>query len=123
MTDDPIDFMDQPPAGLAIQGLLRPSFLEEHTTLHKQISERTSSDADSNQIEKDDDHKEKGVIQINGHKHESGSSQDSRSWEELEKDENLGNGTSFYKLEMIRIQLISSNGNQVMVCRFYVVQP
>lgn len=115
VTDDPIDFMDQPPAGLAIQGLLRPSFLEEHTTLHKQISERTSSDADSNQIEKDDDHKEKGVIQINGHKHESGSSQDSRSWEELEKDENLGNGTSFYKLEMIRIQLISSNGNQIFV--------
>ncbi|KAG5617103.1 hypothetical protein H5410_016927 [Solanum commersonii] len=115
VTDDPIDFMDQPPAGLAIQGLLRPSFLEEHTTIQKQISEDTLSDADLNRIEKDDDHKEKGGVQINGHKHESGSSQENPSWEELEKDENLGNGTSFYKLEMIRIQLISSNGNQIFV--------
>ena len=123
MTDDPIDFMDQPPAGLAIQGLLRPSFLEEHTTIQKQISEDTLSDADLNRIEKDDEHKENGGVQINGHKHESGSSLENPSWEELEKDEILGNGTSFYKLEMIRIQLISSNGNQVTVCRFYVVQP
>ncbi|XP_006362660.1 uncharacterized protein At3g49140-like isoform X1 [Solanum tuberosum] len=115
VTDDPIDFMDQPPAGLAIQGLLRPSFLEEHTTIQKQISEDTLSDADLNRIEKDDDHKEKGGVQINGHKHESGSSQENPSWEELEKDENLGSGTSFYKLEMIRIQLISSNGNQIFV--------
>ncbi|CAN4085822.1 unnamed protein product [Withania somnifera] len=114
VTDDPVDFMDQPPAGLAIQGLLRPSFLEEHTTFQKQISEDALSDSDLNQIEKDD-HKEKDGIQINGHKHESGSSQDSPSWEELEKDENLRNGTSFYKLEMIRIQLISSNGNQIFV--------
>ncbi|KAM3319936.1 putative protein isoform X1 [Capsicum chacoense] len=115
VTDDPIDFMDQPPAGLAIQGLLRPSFLEEHTTIQKQISEDTLSDSDLNQLEKDDEHKEKGGIQINGHKHESGSSQDIQSWEELEKNENLGNGTSFYKIEMIRIQLISSNGNQIFV--------
>ncbi|CAN4087666.1 unnamed protein product [Withania somnifera] len=112
VTDDPVDFMDQPPAGLAIQGLLRPSFLEEHT---KQISEDALDDSDLNQIEENADHKEKGGIQINGHKHESGSSQDSPSWEELEKDENLGNGTSFYKLEMIRIQLIYSNGNQIFV--------
>ncbi|OIT26707.1 PREDICTED: uncharacterized protein At3g49140-like isoform X1 [Nicotiana attenuata] len=115
VTDDPIDFMDQPPAGLAIQGVLRPSFLEEHTTIQKQISEHRLSDADLNQMEKDEDHKEKGGIQINGHKHESGSSQDSPSWAELEKDENLGNGTSFYKLEMIKIQLISSSGNQIFV--------
>ncbi|XP_060203738.1 uncharacterized protein At3g49140-like isoform X2 [Lycium barbarum] len=115
VTDDPVDFMDQPPAGLAIQGLLRPSFLEEHTTIQKQISEDRLSDTDVNQMENDDDHKEKGGIQINGHKYESGSSQDSSSWEELEKDENLGNGTSFYKLEMIKIQLISSNGNQIFV--------
>ncbi|KAK4350890.1 hypothetical protein RND71_030203 [Anisodus tanguticus] len=115
VTDDPIDFMDQPPAGLAIQGILRPSFLEKHTTVEKQISEDRLSDADLNQMENDDDHKEKSDIQINGQKHESGSSQDSSSWEELEKDENLGNGTSFYKLEMIKIQLISSNGNQIFV--------
>ncbi|KAJ8554378.1 hypothetical protein K7X08_025056 [Anisodus acutangulus] len=115
VTDDPIDFMDQPPAGLTIQGILRPSFLEERTTMQKQISEDSLSDADLNQMENDEEHKETGGIQINGHKHESGSSQDSSSWEELEKDENLGNGTSFYKLEMIKIQLISSNGNQIFV--------
>ncbi|XP_060211866.1 uncharacterized protein At3g49140-like isoform X1 [Lycium barbarum] len=113
VTDDPIDFMDQPPAGLLIQGLLRPAFLEEQTTIPKQISEHKSNDAGIHQMEKVADHKKNSSVQVNGHKHESGSSQDSPSCpEELEKDETLGNGTSFYKLEMIKIQLISSHGQQ-----------
>ncbi|MCD7454290.1 hypothetical protein HAX54_024221, partial [Datura stramonium] len=116
VTDDPIDFMDQPPAGLVIQGLLRPAFLEEHTTIPKQISEHKSNDAGIHQMEKAAEHKQSGSVQVNGHKHESGSLQDSPSCpEELEKDESLGNGTSFYKLEMIKIQLISSHGQQILV--------
>lgn len=35
------------------------------------------------------------------------------SKEELQKDESSGNGTSYYKLEMIKMQLISAHGNQV----------
>lgn len=38
VSDDPMDFMDQPPAGLAIQGLLRPAFVEEHTIIQKHLS-------------------------------------------------------------------------------------
>lgn len=114
MTDDPIDFMDQPPAGLVIQGLLRTAFLEEHAAIPKQISEHKSNDAGIDQIEKVAEYKQNCSVQVNGHKHESGSSQDGPSCpEELEKDETLGNGTSFYKLEMIKIQLISSHGHQV----------
>ncbi|KAI3763640.1 hypothetical protein L2E82_13634 [Cichorium intybus] len=37
------------------------------------------------------------------------------SKEELQKDESFGNGTSYYKLEMIKLQLISSHGNQAYV--------
>ena len=39
---------------------------------------------------------------------------DENSKEELQKDENFGNGTSYYKLEMIKLQLISAHGNQVL---------
>ncbi|XP_009589586.1 uncharacterized protein At3g49140-like isoform X2 [Nicotiana tomentosiformis] len=116
VTDDPIDFMDQPPAGLVIQGLLRTAFLEEHAAIPKQISEHKSNDAGIDQIEKVAEYKQNCSVQVNGHKHESGSSQDGPSCpEELEKDETLGNGTSFYKLEMIKIQLISSHGHQILV--------
>nr|XP_016499975.1 PREDICTED: uncharacterized protein At3g49140-like [Nicotiana tabacum] len=116
VTDDPIDFMDQPPAGLVIQGLLRPAFPEEHASIPKQISEHKSNDAGIDQIEKVAEYKQNCSVQVNGHKHESGSSQDGPSCpEELEKDETLGNGTSFYKLEMIKIQLISSHGHQILV--------
>lgn len=55
-------------------------------------------------------------VRINGH--ESGSSKDSPvQAEELEnkKDEISRNGTTFYKLEMVKIQLFSSHGNQVCV--------
>ncbi|KAL7617623.1 hypothetical protein Lser_V15G00109 [Lactuca serriola] len=34
------------------------------------------------------------------------------SKEELQKDESSRNGTSYYKLEMIKMQLISAHGNQ-----------
>lgn len=114
VTGDPIDFMDQPPAGLVIQGLLRPAFLEENTTIPKQISEHKLNDAGIHLMEEVAEHKQNGSVHVNGVKHKSGSSQDSPRWpEELEKDETLDNGTSFYKLEMIKIQLISSHGQQV----------
>nr|GMC58273.1 uncharacterized protein At3g49140-like [Ipomoea batatas] len=114
--DDPIDFMELPPAGLAIQGILRPAFLEEHVVIQKQMSDHKTSNADRNQISKAADCKETTIVPINGHRHKSGLDQDNPNWaEELEKDETLGNGTSFYKLEMIKIQLISAHGHQTFV--------
>ena len=103
--------MDLPPAGIAIQGLLRPAFIEEHSVIQKHVSDRKSGTSDLNQVRKDDQEKVEDLGIINGHRQ---SSQDSSiSAEELEKGETLGNGTSFYKLEMVKILLISAQGCQV----------
>lgn len=112
MSDDPVDFMEQPSAGLAIQGLLRPAFIEEHSVIQKQISGPESLDVDADHIA---DHQyQEGVVQINGHRHDKDLAEENPSWsEDLEKDENLGNGFAFYKLEMIKIQLVSALGHQV----------
>nr|XP_034898874.1 uncharacterized protein At3g49140-like isoform X2 [Populus alba] len=83
-SDDPIDWMEQPPAGVAIQGLIRPAFMEEQSDIQRHMSGNQSHHAGTNQ-------------------------------EELEKDEVPSSGASFYKLEMIKIQLISAHGNQTTV--------
>ncbi|CAI9767696.1 unnamed protein product [Fraxinus pennsylvanica] len=114
VSDDPVDFMEQPSAGLAIQGLLRPAFMEEHSIIQKHMSGHQSSNADVSQIAKEQ--KPGGIVKINGHKHEKEPAQDIPTWsEELEKDESLRNGISFYKLEMIKIQLVSAHGHQSFV--------
>ncbi|CAA2967501.1 uncharacterized protein At3g49140-like [Olea europaea subsp. europaea] len=114
VSDDPIDFMEQPSAGLAIQGLLRPALMEEHSIIQKHISGHLSSNADVNQIAREQ--KPGGIVQINGHKHEKEPAQKIPTWaEELEKDKSLGNGISFYKLEMIKIQLVSVQGDESFV--------
>ncbi|XP_057995440.1 uncharacterized protein At3g49140 isoform X2 [Hevea brasiliensis] len=113
--DDPIDWMEQPPAGLAIQGLIRPAFIEEHPDIQRHMSGNQSRHADINEVGKNlDDRPDLGGI--NGHKHEPGSSEDNSNWaEESEKDHIPRNGTSFYKMEMIKIQLISAHGHHTVV--------
>ncbi|CAD5178498.1 unnamed protein product [Musa acuminata subsp. malaccensis] len=69
-----LDWMDQPPASIVIQGQLRPAFAEESINIKK--------------------------LPYSG---------------ELDKDQSLHNGASFYKLEMINIQIVSSYGNQFEV--------
>ncbi|KAF3432926.1 hypothetical protein FNV43_RR24028 [Rhamnella rubrinervis] len=115
-SDDPVDWMEQPPASMAIQGILRPAFIEEHSVIQKHLSDHRSSNIDVDQgVENVEDNLE-DLGRINGHKHESGSSEDSSNWaEELEKDEIPSNGTTFYKLEMIRIQLFSADADQTIV--------
>lgn len=113
-SDDPVDYMEQPSAGLAIQGILRPAFIEEHTVIRRHIPDPESSDVDTNQISTEQS--QEGIVQINGHRHETELTQDYPNWEEeLEKDENLGSGFAYYKLETIKIQLVSSQGNQSYV--------
>ncbi|VFQ67575.1 unnamed protein product [Cuscuta campestris] len=116
VNDGPIDFMEQSPVGLSIQGILRTAYIEEHTILQKQISDNEFSDMDWSQNAKSSACKERSIAGINGHGHKSGSDQDdSKCAEELEKDEGPGNGTSFYKLEMVKIQFISAHGHQTDV--------
>lgn len=106
--------MNQPPAGIAIQGLLRPAFIEEQSVIQKHISSHQSSNANVNQVEKNSEDKAEDLEKINGHGQESGSSRDnSIQAEDIEKDYNMMNGFSFYKLEMIKILLISAHGLQV----------
>ncbi|CAI0403141.1 unnamed protein product [Linum tenue] len=85
-SDDPVDWMKQPPTGLAIQGILRPAFDEEHTDIQRHMS---ASEDVPGRAEKD--------------------------------GTGPATGTSFYKLEPIKIQLISADGHQyVSSCDFWV---
>lgn len=114
VSDDPLDFMEQPASGIAIQGLLRPAFIEEHSVIQKNVTDPECSDTDSSNI--DDEQQEERTMKINGHRCEKEKSPDDPSWaEELEKEENLGSGFSFYKLEMIKIQLVSAHGRENFV--------
>ncbi|KAJ6735341.1 CREG1 PROTEIN [Salix purpurea] len=49
-SDDPIDWMEQPPAGLAIQGLIRPAFMEEQSDIQRHMSVNQSRHAGTNQV-------------------------------------------------------------------------
>ncbi|KDP22214.1 hypothetical protein JCGZ_26045 [Jatropha curcas] len=115
-SDAPIDWMEQPPAGLAIQGLIRPAFIEEHSDIQKHMSGNQSHQPDINEVGKKVEGQVEDVGGINGQKHVSGSSEDISTWaEDSEKNQVPRNGTSFYKIEMIKIRLISAHGHQTMV--------
>ncbi|KAG4991447.1 hypothetical protein AAZX31_09G118400 [Glycine max] len=108
-SDDPVDWMEQPPACVAIQGVIRPAFVEEHSTIQKHLSANQSSDTDkSRSIES----KGENIGVINGHVLNSGSSGDNAA-QQVENNENSvipSCETSFYKLEMIKIQVFSAQG-------------
>lgn len=119
-SDDPIDWMEQPPAGLAIHGVIRPAFSEEHSDIKKHMLGNQSSKADINGVGRNLEDKREDKVEdigmINGHKHESRSSEDGLVREdEGEQDEVPITATSFYRLEMIKIQLISAHGHRVLV--------
>lgn len=106
--------MEQPPASLAIQGVVRPALIEEHTVIQKHLSHQQNSDADLNHVGETIEGESEGPGRINGHEYGSESSKDSSiPAEELEKDEIRPNGAMFYKLEMIKMQLFSAHGHQV----------
>ncbi|XP_052205585.1 uncharacterized protein At3g49140-like [Diospyros lotus] len=111
VSDDPMDFMDQPPAGLAIQGLLRPAFVEEHTIIQKHLSVHEPGTSDLNQVGENKEDNIEGLGMINGHRLPSSDG----LMQELENGGSHGNGTSFYKLEMINVQLLAPHGQQTVV--------
>ena len=103
--------MEQPPACLAIQGLIRPAFVEEHSTIQKHLNQSSNTDT-SKPIESKGEH----FDMINGDVHNLGPLKDDA--EQMEKNENSDipiNETTFYKLEMIKIQLFSA-AHGVPVC-------
>ena len=115
-SDDPVDWAEQAPASLAIQGLIRPALIEEHSVIQKHLSDHQSDNDGIDEVGRTVEDDLEDPVTINGYK--SGTSKDSPvSAEELEnkQDEARGNGTTFYKLEMVKIQLFSSHGNQVCV--------
>ncbi|KAH7557721.1 hypothetical protein JRO89_XS11G0208100 [Xanthoceras sorbifolium] len=115
-SDDPINLMEEAPAGLSIQGLLRPALTEEHSDIQKHMSSNQSRDADILQVGEIVENKLEDLHIINGQRHESESSNDSSiQAEESNKEDVPRDGTTFYKLEMIKIQLILAHGHQAVV--------
>ncbi|CAI0546460.1 unnamed protein product [Linum tenue] len=112
-SDDPVDWMKQPPTGLAIQGLLRPAFDEEHTDIRRHMSDNKLRHEDQAGKEKAESKKD-DLGAINGQETKPASSEDVSV--RAEKDVAApATGTSFYKLEPIKIQLISADGHQTSV--------
>ncbi|CAL1404848.1 unnamed protein product [Linum trigynum] len=112
-SDDPVDWMKQPPTGLAIQGLLRPAFDEEHTDIRRHMSDNKLRHEDQAGKEKAES-KTDDLGAINGQETKPASSEDVSV--RAEKDVAApATGTSFYKLEPIKIQLISADGHQTSV--------
>lgn len=113
-SDDPIDWMEQPPACVVFQGVIRPAFIEENSPIQKHLSANQSSTAE---ISKVTENKEESVGAINGHEHNKESSEDNAS----QKVENNENGdtpsdeTSFYRLEIVKIQVFSAHGHPVVL--------
>ncbi|XP_010261376.1 PREDICTED: uncharacterized protein At3g49140 isoform X2 [Nelumbo nucifera] len=111
-SDLPVDWMEQPPAGLAIQGLLRPAFNEESSFIQKYIpGHERRNDNSNNQVEENAENKLEDIGMANG----ESTSEDNPVAEELDKNERLRTRTSFYKLEIVKIQLILAHGNQTVV--------
>uniref|UniRef100_A0A7N0UQ09 Pentatricopeptide repeat superfamily protein n=1 Tax=Kalanchoe fedtschenkoi TaxID=63787 RepID=A0A7N0UQ09_KALFE len=107
-SDDQVDWKDQPPAGLVIQGLVRPALTDEQSIIQKRISEQIQN------MEMDRPDK----TRINGHDIGEGSEpmiDNGVREDEIEKGQSSPNGNSFYRLELVRIQLMSAHGQQADV--------
>ncbi|KAK9028313.1 hypothetical protein V6N11_068120 [Hibiscus sabdariffa] len=81
----------------------------------KRMSTNQSRDSDTSQAEKVEGYKVEDLGIINGRRNESELSRDSSTSEESEKNEISTNKSSLYKLEMIKIQLITAHGYQTDV--------
>jgi hypothetical protein len=104
--------MEQPPACVVFQGVIRPAFIEENSPIQKHLSANQSSTAE---ISKVTENKDESIGAINGYEHNTESSEDNAS----KQVENNGNSdiplddTSFYRLEMVKIQVFSAHGHPV----------
>ncbi|RYR40383.1 hypothetical protein Ahy_A09g046136 isoform B [Arachis hypogaea] len=106
-SDDPIDWMEQPPACLAIQGLIRPAFIEEHSMIQKHLSATQTSNTDMSERIKSKG--ENDVVSDHVHNLEP-PKQDAAQMEKNDNEDIPINETAFYKLEMTKIQLFTAHG-------------
>ncbi|CAA7056024.1 unnamed protein product [Microthlaspi erraticum] len=97
-SNDPVDWMDQPSAGLAIQGLLSHILVEDYSEIEKKLAELKSTSTNGN---KDEENLQKKIEDSNK--------------DDGDESEKKRNAVAFYKLEMIRIQLITAQGDQTEV--------
>ncbi|XP_023637430.1 uncharacterized protein At3g49140 isoform X1 [Capsella rubella] len=103
VSNGPINWMEQPSAGLAIQGLLSRVVVEDHSDIQKHISGSKPTDIDKNKEGENSEEKFEGI------------GTPSVDESEILQVENLKNAISYYKLEIIRIQLITAQGHQTEV--------
>ncbi|XP_020581424.1 uncharacterized protein At3g49140-like isoform X2 [Phalaenopsis equestris] len=99
-----LDWMDQPSASVIIQGLLRPAFVKEHKlTIRRPLISDSGSSGGQN-LQKH--------VKVNAEG-------------EMTNGENQHSETTFFKLEIINIQLVSACGNQstVKVEDFHLARP
>ena len=104
--------MEQPPATLVIQGVLRPAFSEEQTVIQKHLSSRHLSNGDINEAQKLEENLESHG-RINHHGHESSSSKDGLNLMDALDESIPASEASFYRLEMIKVQLFTGNSHPV----------
>ncbi|ESQ31949.1 hypothetical protein EUTSA_v10004068mg [Eutrema salsugineum] len=98
-SNDPLNWMEQPSAGLAIQGLLSRVFVKDHLD----ITGHKSTSSDKNLEGENSEEKLENI------------GTPSVDESEILQHDNSRNATTYYKLEMIRIQLITAQGHQTEV--------
>ncbi|CAH2044257.1 unnamed protein product, partial [Thlaspi arvense] len=96
-SSDPLSWMEQPSAGLAIQGLLSRVFVKDHSDIS---DHNKSTSTDKNKEGQNSEEKFEDIGTPSGDE------------SEILQLENSRNAISYYKLEMIRIQLITAQGHQ-----------
>ncbi|KAF2591923.1 hypothetical protein F2Q70_00040529 [Brassica cretica] len=97
--NDPVDWMDQPSAGLAIQGLLSHILVEDYSDIQQKLADIKSTSSKGDKNAENLEEKLEDTNKADGD-------------DESEKTRKV---VAFYKLEMIRIQLITAQGDQTEV--------
>ncbi|CAH8267958.1 unnamed protein product [Arabidopsis lyrata] len=96
-SDDLVDWMDQPSAGLAIQGILSHILVEDYSDIQRKLADNNSTSTNRNKDAENLEEKLADISKACGEESDIDSSQG-------EKERTV---VAFYKLEMIRIQLIT----------------
>lgn len=89
-----MDWMQQPPAGISVRGILRPVHAADQSLICMKILNKSTANADGNIS---------ASVPV----------AENISGDASETKERTGNGISYYKLEMVNIKLVSSHGHQV----------
>ncbi|KAF8044079.1 hypothetical protein BT93_A2148 [Corymbia citriodora subsp. variegata] len=110
----PVNWMERPPVGITIQGLLSPALLEGHSIDQRHLSSHHSdAEVDCTGTILEDKQVDASTTDADG--------QDQSLEDGLSRAEELGesgsprSGKSLYKLEMINIQLLSVHGHPLTV--------